>query len=152
IALRPGRAPRTRSAGCRRLKTRRVHFSGIPGYFAPLAAAVARSNHRGKARSMLVSHEPLADAAPWWRAKTRSKLVVTGGRPLAGTYRISGAKNSVLPLMVAALLTGERVTLENAPASLDVAVLAALLRRLGATLDWRQDEAGLSVEIAAERI
>ncbi|HTJ57527.1 MAG TPA: UDP-N-acetylglucosamine 1-carboxyvinyltransferase [Devosiaceae bacterium] len=101
---------------------------------------------------MLVSNEPLTEAAPWWQPKPPSRLLVTGGQPLVGTYRISGAKNSVLPLMVAALLTPHRVTLQNAPASLDVAVLAALLRRLGARLEWRQDDAGLSVEIVAERI
>jgi UDP-N-acetylglucosamine enolpyruvyl transferase len=38
-------------------------------------------------------------------------LLIAGGRPLIGTYPISGAKNAVLPLMVAALVTPHLVTL-----------------------------------------
>ena len=100
----------------------------------------------------MLSTDPLTRAAPWWQAKPASRLVIGGGKPLVGSYPVSGAKNAVLPLLVAALLTPERVTLRNAPASLDVAVLAALLRRLGAELTWSEGEAGLSVEIVAERI
>lgn len=100
----------------------------------------------------MFSSDSLTRAAPWWQAKPASRLVVRGRRPLVGSYPISGAKNAVLPLMVAALLTPNRVTLRNAPASLDVAVLAALLRRLGAHLTWSERADGLSVEIVAERI
>ena len=100
----------------------------------------------------MTQSDPLTRAAPWWQAKPASRLVGRGGRPLRGSYPISGAKNAVLPLMVAALLTPERVTLRNAPASLDVAVLAALLRRLGANLTWSEGDDGLSVEIVAVRI
>ena len=49
-------------------------------------------------------------AAPWWRPDTGDTLVIHGGRPLVGTYPISGAKNAVLPLMVSALLTPHLVT------------------------------------------
>lgn len=98
------------------------------------------------------AHAPLVQAAPWWRPKPPSSLLIEGGSPLVGTYPVSGAKNSILPLMVAALLTPSRVTLCNAPAILDVAVLAALLKRLGAQIDWREGETGLAVEISAERI
>ena len=64
----------------------------------------------------------LLAAAPWWRPDTGDTLVIRGGRPLVGTYPISGAKNAVLPLMVSALLTPHLVTLHNVPANLDVAV------------------------------
>ena len=74
---------------------------------------------------------PLQAAAPWWRPTHGRSLVVRGGRPLSGVYPISGAKNAVLPLMISALLTPHLVTLRNVPASLDVAVLSALLRRAG---------------------
>ena len=47
----------------------------------------------------------LATAAPWWRPNVGQKLLIRGGRPLVGTYPISGVKNAVLPLMVSALLT-----------------------------------------------
>jgi|GEM_PF-2560218 len=75
-------------------------------------------------------------AAPWWRPAGGQWVRIRGGRPLRGTYALCGAKNAVLPLMVSALLTPHLVTLRNVPATLDVAVLAALLRRLGAELHW----------------
>ena len=89
-------------------------------------------------------------AAPWWRPQGGQSVVVRGGRPLSGSYSIGGAKNAVLPLMVSALLTPHLVTLRNVPASLDVAVLSALLRRLGAEMHWSTTAAGLSVTISAD--
>ncbi|TWS99624.1 UDP-N-acetylglucosamine 1-carboxyvinyltransferase [Reyranella sp. CPCC 100927] len=94
----------------------------------------------------------LQSAAPWWQPQAGRALVIRGGRPLAGTYPISGAKNAVLPLMVSSVLTPHLVTLHNVPASLDVAVLAALLQRLGADLRWSTTDEGLSVTICADRI
>ncbi len=94
----------------------------------------------------------LSIAAPWWRPSTGDRLIIRGGRPLAGTYPISGAKNAALPLMVAALLTPHFVTLRNVPANLDVAVLAALLQRLGCSMHWSTGPSGLAVTIAADRV
>jgi len=94
----------------------------------------------------------LSTAAPWWRPNTGHRLIVRGGRPLVGTYPISGAKNAVLPLMVSALLTPHLVTLRNVPANLDVAVLAALLQRLGCGMHWSTGDSGLAVTIAADRV
>src|SRR4029453_8532290 len=94
----------------------------------------------------------LSTAAPWWRPTTGHRLIVRGGRPLAGIYPISGAKNAVLPLMVSALLTPHLVTLRNVPATLDVAVLAALLQHLGCSLHWSASDSGLAVTIAADRV
>ena len=85
----------------------------------------------------------LLAAAPWWQPDTGHTLVIRGGRPLVGTYPISGAKNAVLPLMVSALLTPHLVTLHNVPANLDVAVLASLLQRLGCEMHWSATSAGL---------
>jgi UDP-N-acetylglucosamine 1-carboxyvinyltransferase len=83
---------------------------------------------------------------------SRDVLVVQGGRPLVGSYPISGAKNAVLPLMVSALLTPHLVTLHNVPRSLDVAVLATLLQRLGCEMQWSAGKAGLAVTICADRV
>jgi UDP-N-acetylglucosamine 1-carboxyvinyltransferase len=91
-------------------------------------------------------------AAPWWRPDGGRALLIEGGRPLVGTYPISGAKNAVLPLMVSALLTPHLVTLHNVPGNLDVAVLAALLRRLGVDMHWSAGSTGLSVTICADRV
>ena len=43
------------------------------------------------------------------------KFLVKGGKQVHGTVAISGAKNSALPVMAAALLTSESVTLHNIP-------------------------------------
>ncbi|GEP54754.1 UDP-N-acetylglucosamine 1-carboxyvinyltransferase [Reyranella soli] len=94
----------------------------------------------------------LSTAAPWWRRNTGKRLLIRGGRPLTGSYPISGAKNAVLPLMVSALLTPHLVTLRNVPANLDVAVLAALLQRLGCDMHWSTSVSGLAVTIAADRV
>jgi len=94
----------------------------------------------------------IATAAPWWQATRGERLVINGGVPLVGRYDVSGAKNAALPLMVSALLTPHLVTLRNLPASLDVAVLAALLQHLGVELQWSKTEDGLSLTMAADRI
>jgi UDP-N-acetylglucosamine 1-carboxyvinyltransferase len=94
----------------------------------------------------------LSTAAPGWRANAGHKLAIHGGRPLVGIYPISGAKNAALPLMVSALLTPHLVTLRNVPANLDVAVLATLLQRLGCEMHWSENDAGLGVTIAADRV
>ena len=95
---------------------------------------------------------PLLAAAPWWRPGDGRVLRIRGGRPLVGTYPISGAKNAALPLMVAALLTPHLVTLRNVPGNLDVAVLAALLQRLGCEMHWSPRADGLVVTISADRV
>ncbi len=62
------------------------------------------------------------------------KFRITGGRPLKGSVSISGAKNSALPCMAAALLTPEIVTLHNIPYVRDIITLRRLLEDLGATV------------------
>ena len=54
--------------------------------------------------------------------------------------------------MVSALLTPHLVTLHNVPRNLDVAVLAALLQRLGCDLHWSTPAAGLSLTLSADRV
>jgi UDP-N-acetylglucosamine 1-carboxyvinyltransferase len=60
------------------------------------------------------------------------KFRITGGRKLAGRVSISGAKNSALPCMAAALLTGESVILHNVPYVRDIITQGRLLEDLGA--------------------
>src|SRR5215210_1064526 len=62
------------------------------------------------------------------------KFRITGGRPLRGRVSISGAKNSALPCMAAALLTAETVTLHNLPYVRDIITQRRLLEDLGATV------------------
>src|SRR5215471_8060122 len=60
------------------------------------------------------------------------KFRIRGGRPLHGTVAISGAKNSALPAMAAALLTGEPVTLRNVPMVRDIITMGKLLAFMSA--------------------
>ncbi|HKR58713.1 MAG TPA: UDP-N-acetylglucosamine 1-carboxyvinyltransferase [Pyrinomonadaceae bacterium] len=62
------------------------------------------------------------------------KFLISGGRALNGSIAISGAKNSALPCMAAALLTGETVTLHNLPYARDIITQRRLLEDLGATV------------------
>ncbi|TDJ22933.1 MAG: UDP-N-acetylglucosamine 1-carboxyvinyltransferase [Gammaproteobacteria bacterium] len=59
------------------------------------------------------------------------KLLVRGGRRLSGELRISGAKNSALPILAATLLSAEPVTLRNVPHLHDVTTMIELLGCLG---------------------
>lgn len=59
------------------------------------------------------------------------RLIITGGQPLFGRVRISGAKNAALAIMAGALLATEPVLLENVPDISDVHVLLSILRELG---------------------
>lgn len=59
------------------------------------------------------------------------KIVVTGGAPLHGEVRISGAKNAVLPILCAALLADGPVTIDNVPDLHDVKTTLKLLGELG---------------------
>jgi len=62
------------------------------------------------------------------------RIKITGGERLTGTIPISGAKNAALPLMIASLLTADRLTLKNVPNLADVALLARILRNHGVDL------------------
>ncbi|MFS8039251.1 UDP-N-acetylglucosamine 1-carboxyvinyltransferase [Xanthobacter sp. AM11] len=59
------------------------------------------------------------------------KIRIVGGHELNGTIPISGAKNAALPLMIASLLTEEKLILENVPRLADVALLQRILGNHG---------------------
>ena len=63
------------------------------------------------------------------------KLVIQGGVPLQGHVRVSGAKNAALPILCAALLTREPVTLTNVPQLNDVRTMQSLLSQMGVGID-----------------
>ena len=66
------------------------------------------------------------------------KFVIRGGNPLVGTIHVSGAKNSALPCMAAAILTEDEVTLENIPQVRDIETERRLLASMGAEVELRQ--------------
>lgn len=63
-------------------------------------------------------------------------LEIWGGHPLYGTVELPSAKNSVLPLLAASVLCGEKVCLEKVPHLSDVDVSLTLLRELGISARW----------------
>lgn len=77
------------------------------------------------------------------------KLLISGGAQLAGEIRISGSKNAALPILAAALLSDDPVTIRNLPHLHDITTMISLFRCLGVelTIDER-----LGVEIRANAI
>ncbi len=59
------------------------------------------------------------------------KLLITGGKKLSGSVKISGSKNSALPILIASLLTDEKVILHNVPNLKDVDVTISIIEYLG---------------------
>jgi UDP-N-acetylglucosamine 1-carboxyvinyltransferase len=62
------------------------------------------------------------------------RIKITGGQKLNGEIPISGAKNAALPLLIASLLTADRLTLKNVPNLADVNLLTRILRNHGVDL------------------
>lgn len=62
------------------------------------------------------------------------RIKITGGHKLNGEIPISGAKNAALPLLIASLLTADRLTLKNVPNLADVNLLTRILRNHGVDL------------------
>ena len=59
-------------------------------------------------------------------------LIINGGKKLIGDIPISGSKNACLPMMIASLMTDEKMTLNNIPMLSDVKTLISILESLGA--------------------
>ncbi|MFD1215336.1 UDP-N-acetylglucosamine 1-carboxyvinyltransferase [Microbulbifer celer] len=59
------------------------------------------------------------------------KLIIEGGSPISGTLKISGAKNSALPILAAALLPDGPVRIQNLPHLNDITTMITLLRCMG---------------------
>jgi len=66
------------------------------------------------------------------------QYVVEGGHRLAGTIEPSGNKNAALPIIAAALLTDQPVTLSNVPRIRDTETLVELVRSVGASAEWQK--------------
>lgn len=69
------------------------------------------------------------------------KLIITGGKPLKGEIRISGAKNAALPIIVSTLLSDDPVLIRNIPHLHDITTTMELLGRMGVslTMDEKMD-------------
>ncbi|MDQ0506353.1 UDP-N-acetylglucosamine 1-carboxyvinyltransferase [Xanthobacter agilis] len=86
------------------------------------------------------------------------KIRIVGGNALQGTIPISGAKNAALPLMIASLLSEEKLILENVPRLADVALLQRILGNHGVDITTNgkrngdDPDAGQTLEIDARMI
>ena len=78
----------------------------------------------------------------------RDALYIAGGRPLQGEVHVHAAKNSVLYLMMGALLTREKVVLEDVPKLSDILILCEMLEHFGASARWH----GRDLHIEASEI
>ena len=76
------------------------------------------------------------------------KIVVEGGTRLEGTVRISGAKNAVLPILAASLLSEEENIIDDVPNIRDVRVMCQVLRELGAEVEQNRNK----VKVRAKKI
>ncbi|PVZ71911.1 UDP-N-acetylglucosamine 1-carboxyvinyltransferase [Pelagibaculum spongiae] len=72
------------------------------------------------------------------------KLMITGGSPLEGEVRISGAKNAALPILMSTVLADGPMLISNVPHLHDVTTTLELLGRLGAEMTLHE---GMAVEI-----
>ncbi|MGB6975049.1 MAG: UDP-N-acetylglucosamine 1-carboxyvinyltransferase [Terracidiphilus sp.] len=80
------------------------------------------------------------------------KFVIRGGNPLIGTIRVSGAKNSALPCMAAAILTDEEIVLENIPRVRDILTERRLLASMGAQAEIATVGASPSVSLCCRNL
>lgn len=83
------------------------------------------------------------------RPSERIQYIVEGGQRLSGSIAPSGNKNAALPIVAAALLTDQPVTLTNVPRIRDVEALVELIRSVGAKADWTERN---RLEIHAETL
>ncbi|MFT7387932.1 MAG: UDP-N-acetylglucosamine 1-carboxyvinyltransferase [Candidatus Endobugula sp.] len=77
------------------------------------------------------------------------KLIIKGGGPLSGEIRISGSKNSALPILAATILAESPIQIGNLPHLNDVTTMLALLRSMGLSITLNEK---MTVEIDANTI
>jgi len=77
------------------------------------------------------------------------KHVITGGNPLIGEVKISGAKNSVLPILAGCLLADSPVLIKNVPHLNDVTTMMKLLGQMGVSLTISE---GLTIEVDSRQL
>jgi UDP-N-acetylglucosamine 1-carboxyvinyltransferase len=76
------------------------------------------------------------------------KILIHGGRPLSGSIKVSGSKNSSLPILAATLLTGEQCVVHGVPDLSDTHYMLQILAHLGGQVE----RASGTVSVAAERV
>jgi UDP-N-acetylglucosamine 1-carboxyvinyltransferase len=75
------------------------------------------------------------------------KIVITGGPSLRGEVRVSGAKNSALPILASTILGGGVCVITNVPRVVDVVTMGKLLGILGATVEHEGNRAVIKADV-----
>lgn len=83
-------------------------------------------------------------------AETSAALRIHGPARLVGEVTVTGAKNSALKLMAAALLAPGKNTLHNVPQIADVEIMSELLTRLGCTIDFDRTTNTMVIDVPQE--
>lgn len=78
--------------------------------------------------------------------KIPEKIKINGGKPVSGKVRISGAKNSVMGLMAASLLTREKVVLKNVPFISDVLLFGSIMDHIGVGIQHNPETREMEIE------
>mgnify|MGYP000744757251 CR=1 FL=1 len=78
--------------------------------------------------------------------KNLERIVVTGGYPLSGEVAISGAKNAVLPIIAASLLSDGVCVLQDVPKLADVYIIQAVLESLGCKITFTDNVMTIGAE------
>src|SRR3954451_1212568 len=123
--------------------------------YARMAVSTARQWRRRDSdsthsvrRDQALSRESLTDMAvrlaeppnpPLAAPVLMEKFVIDGGVPLRGTVGPAGNKNRALALLAASVLTAEEVVVRNVPRIRDVEAMLRVLRGIGVTVDWRDE-------------
>lgn len=86
-----------------------------------------------------------------------SKFIIEGGRQLFGKINVPGAKNSVLPLLAASILTDELVVIKNCPNISDVVNMLKILQSLGCKTTFENgvvtvDSSNISSEVVKQEL
>lgn len=76
------------------------------------------------------------------------KILIHGGRPLSGSIKVSGSKNSSLPILAATLLTGEQCVVHHVPDLSDTHYMLQILAHLGAQVE----RASGTVSVTSEKV
>ena len=140
---RPPSPPRRRARACAATRTRSTRRTGSRPRRGWVRAR--RAGYRGP-ETNFASEMPFATLAqppellsPATADPRMEKFIIEGGQPLSGTVVPAGNKNAALPALAATLLTEEEVVLRNVPRIRDVEAMLALLRSVGATTEWRDE-------------
>ena len=74
------------------------------------------------------------------------KLVIQGGKELSGTINISGAKNSVVALIPASILTKGKCVIHNVPQISDVEALMNIMKFLGSDIKYDIEQGNIKIK------